>query len=78
MSFKDSVYWHIYGDIWSFHKKYCDIKESDEYWDSVVSEGGSICKKYADKPEGEFARQLVLTVVDELDRTYRRDRNEKK
>ena len=71
MNFKDSVYWQIYGDIWNFHKKYCDIQESDEYWDFVVSEGGSIYKKYADKPEGGFAKQLMLCVIDELERKFR-------
>lgn len=78
MDFKDSIYWQIYGDIWSFHKKYCDIKESDEYWDSVVNEGGSIYKKYAGEPEGEFAKQLILCVIDELERIYRRERDEQK
>lgn len=78
MNFKESIYWKIYSDIWNFHKKYYDVQESDQFWDSVISEGSSIYKKYADKPEGEFAKNLVLNVIDELERTYRRDRNEKK
>ncbi len=78
MDFKDSIYWQIYGDIWSFHKNYADVQTDDSYWDSVVSECGSICKKYMGKPENEFAKSLVLNVVDELERIYRRDRNEKK
>lgn len=78
MNFKDSVYWQIYGDVWNYHKKFADIQESDEYWDNVVKFAGEVYRKYEDKPEGEFAKQLVLCVVDELDRTYRRDRNEKK
>lgn len=78
MNFKDSVYWQIYGDVWNYHKKFADIQESDEYWDNVVKFTGEVYRKYEGKPEGEFAKQLVLCVVDELDRTYRRDRNEKK
>ena len=78
MSNKDSVYWQIYADIWNLHKKYADVQESDQFWDSVISEGSSVYNKYADKPEGEFAKQLMLCVIDELERVYRRDQNEKR
>lgn len=78
MNFKDSIYWQIYGDVFAYHKKYADIQESDKYWDSVVSEGISVYKKYGNKQEGEFAKQLMLCVIDELERVYRREQNEKK
>ena len=76
MNFCNSVYWKIYGDIWNYHKQFADIQESDEYWDNVVKFAGEVYRKYEGKPEGEFAKSLVLIVVDELERIYRRDRNE--
>lgn len=72
MNFKDSVYWEIYGDIFNFHKKYYDIRDDDKYWDEVIQKASEAYKKYEGKPELEFAKQLALSVVDELERTYRR------
>lgn len=78
MNFKDSVYWKIYADIWGFHKKFADVREEDEYWEQVVNDAGELYKKYEKRLEGEFAKQLVLNVLDELERIYRRNQNEKK
>lgn len=78
MNFKDSVYWKIYADIWGFHKKFADVREDDEYWEQMVSDAGELYKMYEKQPEGEFAKQLVLNILDELERIYRRNQNEKK
>lgn len=78
MNFKDSVYWALYSDIWNFHKKFADVREDDKYWEQVVSEAGELYKKYEKQSEGEFAKQLVLNVLDELERIFRRNQNEKK
>lgn len=78
MDFKSSVYWKIYGDVWNYHKKFADIQESDEYWNCVVESAGAVYRKYEAKPEHEFAKSLILNVIDELERTYRRNQNEKK
>ena len=78
MNFKDSVYWKIYADIWGFHKKFADVREDDEYWEKVVNDAGELYKKYEKRLEGEFAKKLTLDVLDELDRIYRRNQNEKK
>lgn len=75
MNFKDSTYFQVYGDIWSFHKKYYDVQESDEYWDSVISDGSSVYKKYIGKQECEFAKQLVFCVIDELQRKFKEKEN---
>ncbi len=78
MNFKETIYWALYADIWGFHKKYADVKEDDAFWEQVVDEAHVIYEKYKDKPEGEFAKNLILDVCDELDRTFRRQQNEKK
>lgn len=78
MDFKDSIYWKIYGDVWNYHKKFADIQESDEYWDDVVETAGEVYRKYEGKPEHEFAKSLILNVVDELEGIYRRNRNKQK
>lgn len=76
MNFKDSIYWKIYADIWDFHKKYADVKGDDSYWEQVVNDAGELYKKYENQPEGEFAKKLILNILDELERVFKR--NEKK
>lgn len=58
------------GNIASMQQKLSELKGK------IVE--GCRHKKYVDKSEGEFAKSLVLNVVDELERIYRRDRNEQK
>ena len=70
MNFKETAYWTLYADIVNFHRKFAEVRESDEYWSAVVDEAGALYKKYENISEGEFAKQLILTVLDELERIY--------
>lgn len=78
MNFKESTYWTLYADIVNYHRKFVDVREDDNYWQRVVDEAGVFFEKYENFPESEFAKQLVLNVLDELERIYRRNQNEKK
>lgn len=69
--FKQTVYWQIYGDAFTFHKRHSQVREDDEYWEQVVEEAGALYKKYEALPECEFAKQLLLTVLNELERIYK-------
>ena len=71
IDFKSTVYWKIYGDVFAFHKKFAEVQESDEYWSAVVDEASALYRKYEGVPEKEFAKQLILTVLDELERIYK-------
>lgn len=71
IDFKCTVYWKIYGDVFAFHKKFAEVQESDEYWSAVVDEASALYKRYESVPEKEFAKQLILTVLDELERIYK-------
>lgn len=71
IDFKSTVYWKIYGDVFAFHKKFAEVQESDEYWSAVVDEASALYKRYENVPEKEFAKQLILTVLDELERIYK-------
>ena len=58
----------VYGmftDAWKFYKKYADVQQSDEYWESVVNEYGQIAKKY---DNAKLAIALLLAAIDELER----------
>lgn len=71
MNFKETAYWTLYADIVNFHRKYAEVRESDEYWSAVVNASDELYEKYKTLPEGEFAKQLILTVLDELERIYK-------
>ena len=71
IDFKSTVYWKIYGDVFAFHKKFAEVQENDEYWSAVVDEASALYKRYENVPEKEFAKQLILTVLDELERIYK-------
>lgn len=71
MNFKETAYWTLYADVVNFHRKYAEVREDDEYWEQVVDGASALYKKYENIPEKEFAKQLILTVLDELERIYK-------
>lgn len=71
MNFKESVYWTLYADIVNFHRRYAEVREDDSYWSAAVDEASALYKRYESVPEKEFAKQLILTVLDELERIYK-------
>lgn len=71
MNFKESVYWTLYADIVNFHRKFAEVREDDEYWERVVNASGEVYEKYKTLPEGEFAKSLILCILDELERIYK-------
>ena len=58
-------YVEVYKTVLDFHRKHSSILNTDEYWDSVVSESDSIAKKY---DNCRFVRDLLLAVINELER----------
>lgn len=61
-------YWNLYKDVWNFHKKYSKVQTDDVYWEAVVNESNQIAKKY---DKHKFAVNLLMSVIDELDRVCR-------
>lgn len=58
----------MYTDSWKFFKKYSDVQETDEYWQSVVSESTAISKKYG---EHKLIVSLLVATIGELERIYK-------
>lgn len=61
-------YFELYREIWNFHKKFSEVKDTDEYWQAVIDESNEIAKKY-DKQK--FANELLIAVISELERSYK-------
>lgn len=58
-------YWNLYKDVWDFHKKYADTKNTDDYYSALADESSRIAKTYGNH---KFAVDLLLAVVNELER----------
>lgn len=58
-------YWNLYKDVWDFHKKYADVKNTDDYYSGLAEESSGIAKKYGNH---KFAVDLLFAVVNELER----------
>lgn len=54
----------MFTECWRLFKKYADVKNDDEYWESVVSESNAIAKQYGNC---RFVRDLLLAVISELE-----------
>lgn len=68
MEFKRSLYWSVWADCCSLHKKFYGIKESDTTaWEAVLREAKTIRDKYKDSDSGKFAESMILLIVSELE-----------
>lgn len=58
-------YFNIYKDVWTFHKRYIEIQDTEDFWSEVIAESSKIYEKYN---KNKFVLDLLLTVLNELDR----------
>ncbi len=64
--------YNLFTDCWRFYKKYVDVKDTDEFWESVIAESGELSKKY---DNDRFAIELMAAVIKKLDRRAKGLRN---
>ncbi|MBD5521219.1 MAG: hypothetical protein HDR03_08380 [Lachnospiraceae bacterium] len=58
----------VYGmftDAWKLYKKYADVQQEDEYWESLIAEADAIAKKHQNN---KLCRDLILAAMSELER----------
>ena len=66
-NFKDT-YFSIWQEAWSIHKTFHGIAENDTAsWEQLVEKSEDFGKKYAATSEKEFAQNLILLVVNEIE-----------
>lgn len=61
MDFKNQ-YFSQWGEVWNFHKKWCNNSGSELEWDAIVKEAGELMK------QSEFLKDLTLAVIGELEK----------
>lgn len=68
MDFRDT-YFNIWKSAWDFHKQFANMTGTDKEWEAVVNISGEMVEKYKNKPGHEFMKALILSILDELERT---------
>lgn len=74
MDLKGTNYWKICGDVFNFLKQSLPVQDEDEYWETIVDEANQIYEKYKQTDEQEFAKKQIFSVLDELERIWKRQR----
>lgn len=69
---KNTPYWNIYADVFTFFKNSMPVREDDQYWQQVVDSADDVYKKYKGTKEEEFAISEIMSVINELERIYKR------
>ena len=75
MNFKEQ-YFDVWQEAWRFHKRFSNISDTDEFWEQLVNESSEIVKEYEGKPQYTFMKDLVLTVISEIERVDKRQRRQ--
>ena len=60
-----------FGEVWTFFKKYYEVEQSDEFWESVIAEAAAINQKY----QCPLCKDLILAVLNELERKSKMPQN---
>lgn len=62
--------YEVITDCWKFLKKHCNVEGSDDYWQRVIKESDELYEKHG---KTEFAKEQISSVVNELDRYFRKN-----
>lgn len=60
----------IYNDIWTYHKKYIDIRNDERFLNSMISGKDELCQKYSGNP---FATEMIFVVFKSLIESWKEE-----
>lgn len=61
-------YFNIWRQAWQFHKRSFDNDRSDYVWEQIADESAQLVKKYKDDFRYGFMKDLILSILNELER----------
>lgn len=68
MNLNNTVYFAINRENWNFFKSAIPVENTDAYWDRILKDGESICKKYEGTAQGEYCKAIIQATVNEIDK----------
>lgn len=67
---KLKMYFMLFTDFWKFFKKYSDVKDTEEYWETVENESQRLRQKYG---KTSFVSKVLAEIQLELERCKKED-----
>ena len=67
MDFREQ-YFDVWQETWRFHRKFYNNDGSDRTWEQIVNESSEIARKYEGKPQYNFVKDLILSVLSEIEK----------
>ena len=58
-------FFEAYRDLWNLHKKYFDVLNTDDYWQSVMQDARQIEQTYKNN---KFVLDVLMAIIAELER----------
>lgn len=68
---KGSEEWAMFREYWALCQRFWEPEDNDEYWEQVIDSTNDFYKKYRENNE-IFAKEIVLALVDALDKKSRK------
>jgi hypothetical protein len=54
----------MFVDVWNYYKKYYQPEFNDQYWDSLIADGGKIIIRY----KNQMVTDMIMAIQEELNR----------
>lgn len=54
----------VFTDIWNYYKQYYQPEFNDQYWDSLIADGGKIIIRY----KNQMVTDMIMAIQEELNR----------
>ena len=54
----------VFTDIWNYYKQYYQPESNDQYWDSLIADGGKIIIRY----KNQMVTDMIMAIQEELNR----------
>lgn len=68
MDLKETPYWSIWADTYTFMRTHFPAKASSEYWETTCADSVALALKYQGTPHERFCNDTLRAVLDELGR----------
>ncbi len=63
---KNSVYWRLFGDIWTLFKSNMEMPIKDEK--RLISDATALFRQCESLPQADFVKEILYAVCREIDR----------
>lgn len=68
---KGSEEWQFFNDYYKFRQQYYEADDGEEWFEKMMEIGEMLIEKYADTNISEYAKNLVFSHFEDVERRYR-------